>query len=305
MSAPGTAEALAPALTAPIDAEGPRASQLVTLVLLFAPATIWGASFLFIAEGLSAVQPFGLTCFRLLAGAATLALLPASRRAIPISAWPAIALLGAIWFALPLTLYPFAEQRVSSALTGMLNGALPLLTAIAAAALERRAPGRRELTGLGVGLVGTLLVAAPMVREGQSSLLGLALILTALASLALALPVARAVQQRYGVLPVLWRAQLVALGLSLPLGLPELAAARWSPRPLLALLALGALGTGVAYALLAISAARFGATRASSVNFLIPGIALLLGTLVRGEEVAAISILGALVAAAGVRLLHH
>lgn len=305
MSAPGVAKVLAAELSAPAYTNERFASRVATLALLFGPAMIWGASFLFIAEGLAAVEPFGLACFRILAGAATLALLPQARRAVPRGAWPAIALLGALWFALPLSLYPFAELHVSSALTGMLNGALPLLTAVAAAALARRAPGRRELAGLGVGLAGTLLVAAPTARGGKSSLLGLMLIFVALASLALALPLARAVQQRFGVLPVLWRAQLVALALSLPLGLPELAAARWSPRPLLSLLALGALGTGVAYALLAVAAARFGATRASAVNFLIPGIALVLGVLVRGERVAAISILGAVVAAAGVRLMHR
>jgi drug/metabolite transporter (DMT)-like permease len=297
-----TAPIFPPSPPLPATASSFRATDSLLLV---APGLIWGASFLFIAEGLEAIGPFGLTFFRVLVGFATLALLPGARRAVPRESWPAIALLGAIWIALPLGLYPFAEQRVSTALTGMMNGAIPLLTAAVAALLARRAPTRGESTGLGVGLLGTLLVAAPTFGEGQSSAIGIALIVAALVSLAVALNLARPLQQRHGALPVLWRAQAVALLLTAPLGLPELAVARWTPGPLLSLLALGALGTGLAYALLATAAGRLGATRASSTNFLIPGVALLLGVTVRGEEVTWIAIAGAAIAVAGAHLVHR
>lgn len=274
-------------------------------LLLLGPGLIWGASFLFIAEGLDAIGPFGLAFFRILVGCATLGLLPASRRPVPRGDRPAIALLGALWFALPLTLYPLAEQRVASALAGMMNGAIPLLTALLGAALARRAPSRGELGGLGVGLAGSLLVAGPALGAGGSGALGPLLIFVAMACLAASLHLARPLQRRSGVLPVVWRAQAAALVLSAPLGLPQFAAARWSPGPLLALLALGALGTGIAYVLLASAAARFGATRAAAVNFVIPGVALVLGVAVRGERVALISIAGAALCAAGARLLHR
>jgi hypothetical protein len=90
---------------------------------------------------------------------------------------------------------------------------------------------------------------------------------------------------------LLW-AQAVGLVLTAPLGLPELLRARWSPGPLFSLLALGALGTGVAYVLTVVAAGRVGATKASATAFLIPPVALLLGVLVRGEHVAALSVLG-------------
>ncbi len=166
-------------------------------------------------------------------------------------------------------------------------------------------PSRGELGGLGVGLAGSLLVAGPTLGEGRGSALGPLLIFAAMACLAASLHLARPLQRRSGVLPVIWRAQAVALALTAPLGLPELAAARWTLGPLLSLLALGALGTGVAYALLASAAARFGATRAAAVNFLIPGVALALGVAVRGERVALISIAGAVLCAAGARLLQR
>src|SRR5919109_2588095 len=102
-------------------------------LLVATPGIIWGASFLFIAEGLRSVAPNGITFIRLFVGFLALAFFPAARKAIDRSAWPGIALLGVIWFAFPLSMFPFAEQRVSSALTGMLNGVSPLFTAIVAA----------------------------------------------------------------------------------------------------------------------------------------------------------------------------
>ena len=48
-------------------------------LLLVVPGTIWGASFLFIAEGLTAMAPDGITFLRMLIGFATLSLVPAAR----------------------------------------------------------------------------------------------------------------------------------------------------------------------------------------------------------------------------------
>ena len=68
---------------------------------------------------------------------------------------------------------------------------------------------------------------------------------------------------------------------------------------MLALLALGALGTGLANVLLTVAAGRFGATRASATTFLIPAVALLLGVMVRGERVALLSVVGGAICLAG------
>jgi len=120
-----------------------------------------------------------------------------------------------------------------------------------------------------------------------------------------ALNIARPLQQRHGALPVIWRAQALALVMTAPLGLPELRAARWLPGPLLGLMALGALGTGVAYVLLAVAAGRIGATRASATTFLIPPVALVLGVVVRGERVALLSVLGGVVCVAGAWIMRR
>jgi len=291
--------------TPPLAGSAAKRTSAADWLLLFGPGVIWGASFLFIAEGLEAIGPNGVTFVRILVGFATLALVPGSRRPVPREAWPGVALLSVLWIAFPLTMFPFAEQRVSSALTGMLNGANPLFTAAVAAGLARRAPSRGVALGLAVGLTGTVLMGLPTLGEGRSSVDGVLLILAALVSYGFALNLARPLQQRYGALPVIWRAQAIAVALTAPLGVPDLLAARWTLGPLLSLLALGALGTGVAYVLLAVAAGRFGATRASATTFLIPAVALLLGIVVRGERVALLSVIGGAVCVAGAWLMRR
>jgi drug/metabolite transporter (DMT)-like permease len=268
-------------------------------ILLIVPGVIWGASFLFIAQGLEAMGPNGVTFTRILVGFLTLALFPGSRRPVSRDDWFGTALVGVLWMAFPLSMFPYAEQHVSSALTGMLNGAVPLFTAIVAAGIARRWPSRGIAAGLAVGLAGGILMALPTVGQGRSTALGVLLILAALVSYGFALNVARPVQQRNGALPVIWRAQAVALVLTAPLGLPEVLRARWATGPLLSLLALGVLGTGVAYVLTVLAAGRVGATKASATAFLIPPVALLLGVLVRGERVAGLSVIGGVVCLAG------
>jgi drug/metabolite transporter (DMT)-like permease len=246
-----------------------------------------------------------VTFARIAVGFLTLACFPSARRPIPRTDWPLTALLGVLWLAFPLSMFPFAEQRVSSALTGMLNGANPLFTAIVAAALARRPPPRGIIVGLIVGLAGTTLVAWPALGEGSSSVQGILLILAGLLSYGCALNLARPLLQRHGGVPVIWRAQAVAIVLTAPLGLPELVAARWTAGPLFSVLALGALGTGIAYVVLAVAADRLGATRASATTFLIPAVALVLGVAIRGERVAMLSIVGSVVCVCGAWLIHR
>lgn len=271
--------------------------------LLAAPGLIWGASFLFIAEGLTALPPNGITFLRILIGFVTLALVPDARRALPRSEWRPIAWVGLLWMAFPLSMFPFAEERISSALTGMLNGANPLFVVIVAAFLARKWPPRPVIIGLAVGMSGAVLIALPGLDDGRSSVTGILLVLAALASYGVALNLTRPLQQRHGSLPVIWRALGVALVLTAPLGLPDLFRARWNLRAALSMLALGALGTAVAQVLMARAAGRFGASTASGTTFLIPVVALALGVVVRGEQVSAVSVAGCAVCLAGAWLI--
>ncbi|HLZ11237.1 MAG TPA: DMT family transporter [Candidatus Acidoferrum sp.] len=287
-------------LTGPTSARRAGAADWVILSL---PGLIWGASYLFIADALGAIGPGGVTLVRLVVGFLTLCLFPSARKPVLRSDWWKIVALGAFWMAFPLSMFPFAERYVSSALTGMLNGANPLFTATVAAILVWKLPSRRVMIGIAIGMAGTVVIALPTLDEGRSTVAGVGMIVAALVSYGVALNLASPLQQRNGALPVILRAQLVALVLVAPIGLRDVAHVRWAPGPLAALVALGVLSTGVAFAIMSISAGRFGATRASSTAFLIPAEALLLGVIFRGEHVAWVSIVGGAVCVAGALIM--
>jgi drug/metabolite transporter (DMT)-like permease len=259
--------------------------------LILIPALIWGASFLFIAEGLNAVAPMGLTLLRIVIGFAALSCFPAAWKPIDRRDWIGVAGLGFFWMAFPLSLFPFAEQRISSAIAGMLNGAVPLSTAIIATLIARKLPPRGVLIGLGIGLVGVVLMAIPDLGAASSAA-GVAMVTIACISYGFAPNIARPLQQKYGALPVIWRAQMVAMALTFPFGIGDVMQAHWSLTPVLSLLALGALGTGIAHVVMTTASGKLGATRSSAAAFLIPPIALLLGVLVRHEHVAGIALVG-------------
>ncbi|MBX7185296.1 MAG: DMT family transporter [Vicinamibacteria bacterium] len=271
--------------------------------LLAAPGLIWGASFLFIAEGLEAMAPNGVTFTRLLVGFLTLSIFPAARGPVRREDRAGIFWVGVLWMAFPLSMFPFAEQHITSAMTGMLNGANPLFVVIVAALLARSMPSGSVVIGLVVGMAGAAMIAWPGLGEGSNSVLGIGLVMAALVSYGVALNLARPLQQRNGGLPVIWRALGVALILTAPLGLPELLAARWTLRSALSMLALGSMGTATAQVLMARAAGRFGASTASGSTFLIPVVALALGVIVRGERVAAVSVIGGAVCLAGAWLI--
>jgi drug/metabolite transporter (DMT)-like permease len=150
-----------------------------------------------------------------------------------------------------------------------------------------------------------VLMAWPTIHEGTSSMAGVVMILAALLCYAFALNLAGPLQREHGALPIIWRAQLVAVILTAPLGMRDMLAAQWTLGPLLCLLALGALGTGLAYVLLAVAAGRIGATRASATTFLIPPVALVLGVVLRDERVALLAVLGGMVCVAGAWLMRR
>ena len=271
--------------------------------LLATPGLIWGASFLFIAEGLESLAPNGVTFARILIGFTTLSMFPAARRPVLREDWRGIFWVGVLWMAFPLSMFPFAEQHITSAMTGMLNGANPLFVVMVAAFIARSMPTRSVVIGLVVGIAGAVMIAWPGLGEGSNSVFGIGLVMAALVSYGIALNLARPLQQRNGGLPVIWRALGVALVLTAPLGVPDLLAARWTTRSAASMLALGSLGTATAQVLMVRAAGKFGASTASASTFLIPVVALGLGVIVRGERVAMISAIGCAVCLAGAWLI--
>ena len=264
------------------------------------PGVVWGTSFFFIAEGLEAFPAILITPMRIGFGFITLAMVPATRRVrMERSDWPRVTLLGLIWMAIPLSLFPFAEQSVSSSVTGMLNGATPIFVTTVAASMARRMPRARQLVGLAVGFAGVVLIALPSGAGGDNSWGGIGLIFIALVFYGFALNVAVPLQQKYGALATMWRVQGVAFVLTAPLTIGSFDDVEFAWGPFAAMIGLGVLGTALAYVMMADNAGRLGSSRASASVYLIPVVSLLLGALVRGESVEVLSVLGCAVALAG------
>lgn len=282
-------------------AEGTSAAAFTAAdwLLFLGPGLIWGSSFFFIAVGLRSLDPALITPLRLGFGLAALSLFPGARRPIEREDWPRVALLGLLWMAIPLSMFPFAEERVSSALTGMLNGGTPIFAATVARILLKRPPGRFQRWGLLLGFLGVVLIALPSLGEGRSEAIGVVLILIALTCYGISLNLTVPLQQKYGALPVFRRAQMVGLALTIPLALPFIDESRFEWGPVLAVVVLGVFGTGVAYVLMGKLAGRVGATRASVSTYLIPVQSVLLGVLLLGETVKALSLIGSAVVLVG------
>lgn len=262
------------------------------LARLAVPGLIWGTSFYFIAEGLEAFPAIMITPMRIGLGFATLAFVPAARMKLPREAWPRLFLLGLIWMAVPLTMFPFAGERVASSVSGMLNGAIPLFVATVATLVYKRRPSRSQLYGLAVGFGGVVLIALPTLDDGSSSAIGLLLIFIALACYGFALDLAAPLQREYGALPVLWNTQLVAFVLTAPFGVAKVGDVDFAWKPFLMIVAMGVFGTALAYVAMAANAGRFGSTRASVTTYLIPVVSLILGAVILDEAVEIVSVLG-------------
>jgi len=260
--------------------------------LLAGIALVWGASFLFIDIGLDAFAPPVVTFARLALGAATLAAFPRARRPVERADLPRMALLGVVWMAAPLTLFPLAQQHVDSSVAGMINGAAPLTAAVVAALLLRRLPGLWQRVGLGLGFLGVVAIGLPNVQGADASPLGVGLLLLAVTLYGFAFNLAVPLQQRYGAMPVLLRALLVATVVVAPFAAAGVPASTWSWPSALAMVALGVVGTGLAFPAMATLVGRVGGTRGSIPIYLVPVIAIGLGVLVRGETVAALAMVG-------------
>jgi drug/metabolite transporter (DMT)-like permease len=270
--------------------------------LLAAVAAIWGSSFLFIEIGLEHFGPGVVAFGRVAIGAFTLSLLPRSHRPVDRADLPRVALLGLFWMAAPLLLIAIGQQWIDSSLAGMVNGALPIFATVTAAILLRRLPAGRQLAGIAIGFVGVIAVLWPATRDADVTALGASLVLLAVLCYGVAVNVAVPLQQRYGALPVLLRAQLFALVLLVPAALVSLPSSEFAWSSTLAVAVLGSFGTGLAFVAMTTLVGRVGATRGSVAIYFLPVVAIALGVVFRDETVAAISLVGTGLVLAGAYL---
>ena len=260
--------------------------------LFLAVAGIWGASFLFIDIGLDALPPGVITLMRVGLGALALAMLP--RRHITIRPEDRLRLvtLSVVWVAVPFTLFPIAEQHISSAVAGLLNGGTPIFAAIFAMVLLRQPTRGAQLLGIAVGFVGVVFVSLPSIGEGSSETFGVVLVVLATVCYGFAVTLAGPMQQRYGSVNLMAKVLALATLWTAPYGLWQIDEASWEIGPVLAVVVLGVVGTGIAFALMGTLVGRVGSTRASFITYLIPVVALVLGVVFRGDDVFVLELIG-------------
>lgn len=272
-------------------------------VLFGSISFIWGASFLLIAFALEGLTPAMVTLGRVGLGAATLWAIrltkPGGLERIDNADRPRLVALSVFWVAIPFTLFPLAQEHINSALTGLLNGGVPIWAAAISTLLLRRAPRGAQLLGLVLGFLGTLLISLPALAEGSSQAKGVLLVLGATFCYGVSLNVAPPLQQRYGSITLMSGVLGLATLWVIPPALFDLGDNDWQLGAVASVAVLGVAGTGLAYWIMATLVGRVGPIRSSMITYLIPVVSLALGVLIRDDTVSLLAIIGAGLVIAG------
>ncbi|HEY2717638.1 MAG TPA: DMT family transporter [Solirubrobacterales bacterium] len=260
-----------------------------------AVAFLWGIPYLLIKVALEDLSPLFVVWARVaIAAAIVLPIAWASGALRGLGAhWPSIAAYAAAEVAIPFPLIALGEVSVSSSLTAMIIAAMPLVVVLLGL---RLAPGeqlgQRRLTGLLVGLLGTVALLAPAAAGDGASAVGVLLIALATCSYACSVFVVR---RRLALLPPLGP---VAAGLALaclaltPYALLHPPASAPSGAVVAALVALGLGCTALALVAFFYLAAKAGPGPASLVTYVNPSVAAVAGAVVLNESVTAIAVVG-------------
>ncbi|MEU6388163.1 DMT family transporter [Streptomyces sp. NPDC046939] len=306
---PASATPAAPATPVTTPSAVPPRRALDWRVRFGVLSSIWGFSFLLIKVGTQGYAPFQVTFGRLFFGTLVLvAAMAVKRERLPRGArtWGHLAVAAFFLNALPFSLFAFAEETIPSTLAGICNATSPLWgMALSLVALSEDRPTRRRVAGLGLGFLGVLTVLG--VWQGFH---GLDVTGTAMALLAsLSYPVGWIYVRR--TLAHTGHSHLSMTGAQLLLATVQLAVVTplftsWPHSlpvvPLLAILALGAFGTGIAVLIQYGLVAEVGPTTAQMVTYFVPVIATAAGVAVLGESLAWSTPAGAAVILAGAAL---
>jgi drug/metabolite transporter (DMT)-like permease len=254
-------------------------------VLFIAMALIWGIPYLLIKVAVGEVSPVMVVFLRCVIGAALLLpwmiargqLRPALRH------WKALLAFTALEMTGPWLLLSWAEQSLSSSLTGLLVASVPFVAALTARLAgdeDRLTPIR--VVGLFIGLAG--IVALLGLDVGASQLLPIgAIVLVVIGYATAPMIVTRSLPDVPGV-----AASAIALTLTAivyaPFAVPQLdQVPDASVEALSSLVALGVVCTGLALALFFALIREVGPQRALVITFLNPAVAVLLGVLLLDE----------------------
>ncbi len=286
---------------------------LVNALLYVVVALTWGSSFFFAKIGLEGLAPQQVATVRTVLGAVTLVVvLLATRRRWPREprVWGHLLVVAVFLNAVPSSLMAWAEQTVPSGLASIYNATTPIMTLLALAVLvpsERLS--RRQLGGIVLGIVGVLVLVGPWDLVGDPAVLATVPGQLALLGMTASYGVGLAWLRRFGVgsgqdPTTVATVQLSLAALLMLLVAPVVATGpvRLDWRIVAAMVALGAVGTGLAYAWNTRLVGAWGAGRASTVTYLTPVVGVALGVLVLGEPLRWNEPVGGVVVLLGIAL---
>lgn len=266
-------------------------------------AGLWGASYLFIKVALvDGMPPLFIVFARIALGAAVL--LPIAARAGVLRAMRGltgpILFMAVVQVVLPFILITYGERNIASSLTGILVSAAPIFTALIAARYDDdERPHGIATAGVVMGIVGVVLLFGVDLSGDAEAIAGGLMVL--LASVAYAVGSLYLKHRLQGVAPIGLAASTLVAG-TLVLLLPALLVApphAPSLGTVAALVALGAGGTGIGFALFFTLIVEVGPGRASLVAYIAPGFAVLYGVWLLGEPLTAGGVIGLVLILAG------
>ncbi|MEA2435154.1 MAG: hypothetical protein QOG54_2611 [Actinomycetota bacterium] len=275
------------------------------LVLLGA---IWGSSYLFIKIALDGFTPIQVVAGRMVAGAVTLLiLLYASKLTLPRTrrVWLLLLFMSAVANVIPFMLITWGEKYISSALASILNSTTPLFTALLAGifiAAERLTLLR--FAGVVLGMLGVTVIVG-VDATGGSMPAKLAMVLAAF-FYGIGFVFSKRNLTGLGLSPIAIPAGQLLIGSALTVPFAARDAVVVSPSPglseILSVIALGVLGTGIAFVIYYRLIRDVGATTASLSIYLIPVFGAVLGRLVLDEKLGWNALAGAVLVVAGIAL---
>jgi drug/metabolite transporter (DMT)-like permease len=292
---------------------GPGRAAAVNLALFGVMSLIWGATWVAVKLGVTAVPPIFFAAMRYVLVGALLALLVRDFRPFGRGFVGRTLVSGALVNVGTYSLLFWGMQYVSSGVSGLINLSLIPVGLFALSILAGEdTPRWRHAIALVLGLVGlaVLFLGKARLGGGGMELAGAAAIVAATFCYCLGTVLSRPLLTAFSPLQVTAAQALVgAAGLLLlaaalePLSTDTLKALT-SPGPLAGLLFLVIFGTIVAYAIYLRLVRDWGAPRAGLYAFVSPVVALALGWLFLAEDVGWREISGAviLLVAAGVAL---
>jgi drug/metabolite transporter (DMT)-like permease len=276
------------------------------LGLYIALGIVWGCSFIFIKLGLEFLTPFGVAFGRCALGALALLIylkvkglsLVRDRKMIG-HLWVVALLLNVI----PGIFFAWAETEVTSILAGIINAVTPLMTLIAIMLVSRNEkPTAPQIVGLLLGFLGVLTVLGAWKGLGDNPLWAILVLLAAVTCYGFSFPYSRRFILPAQLKPEVMAATQVTLGAItlLPLFLIDgIAKDEYRIGPVLAMIALGVFGSGFAYIWNFTIMRAAGSAIASSVTYVTPVVAVVVGLIFLQEKLHWYEPVGALVVLLG------